>query len=111
MPRFPRLTEFDRKFLEMAKMNVPDPRDEVLAGALMDHMGKPRQEDQELRLSAQNAGLKSVNADLRLSLRHMASERDLFRRRFLLALTVAVGTWVGIAITVAITWWLRAGLR
>lgn len=112
MARIERLTSWDKKFLASLHIDQDtNVKDELLAKALMDHMGKPREEDSGLRLSAQNAGLKSVNSDLLLSLRYMTFERDLFRRRFLWASTIAVGTWAGVVITVAILWWLRAGLR
>lgn len=110
MPKLERLTSWDRHFLASLHMTMDAPSQEQLANSLIDSMGKARQDDELLHLSSRNAMLLAENMDLRADLQRMTFERDAFRRRFLWALTTALGLGLGVVITVASCWWLMAGM-
>lgn len=97
--RIPRLTGFDKMLLASLHLQWEAPA------------GSPGDDSELFRLRAECSTLTDAYADLRNHLRRMRFERDLYRRRFLWALSTAVGLAAGVGITVISLWWLMAGMR
>lgn len=85
MPRIERLTESDKRFMRALKISAEP--------------CNPSHVEEKLKLEARNFAL-------RVTLAEMTHERELYRSRFLKALTVAVGMACGIVISAIVLWWL-----